>query len=1035
MKRFVYISVFMILFGTTICSAQVKTDSVLSVRFHGESLKKVLSLISENYGIRFSYSDNNIPVDKKIYGTYSGNTIYIIISDILEKEQIGSKSIDNHIVLFSKKHRFFTISGKVINEIDGQPIPYVSIGLEGSSYGTSSNAEGEFVLKVNEFPARLAFHHLTFEKKTIVVDSMEENQTILLNPLPKMLEEVTVKGKRGRYYYDLIEKAYALLQSSSRNFQYGKAFYRQKTKRNNDYTELFEIFYDVKYTKSEIIDWSVLEGRYAMQNTNNDDIFVYNKNYTLLSRLLTIKQPDTEAYITPVNEHVKDYFVIELEELIKSEERLVAVLTYYPKRDIQLPAFSGKLFIDVDTYDILRIEGSILNTDLKMIDFKDGRNTISDYSINLEISFKDQGEQLVMDYVNINHSFKYYFDKVYKGDIYTSSILNFYEHYFPNKEKKFQGRIDFNVSDVYIISKRRYNPDFWAENPVIKRTPLEEKLIEDFNSSSSFAPIFLNNSDEIVFIKEDFGVGESDQIIEKLKQRYPNPSRQKIYVSLDRNHYLPGSELNFKAYLINRWNNKPSYFGSILYVELQEPNGTIISKNKFDLNYGIAIGSITIPAISNSGRYVLCAYTNMDKTNMFSTVLNVEGLDLEKRMGEYLKLYVEPEGGHLVTGLNNKVVIRVHDAFNLPYEGIWKVKNAKNDSIGNFTTNHFGLGSFKIIPEEGEVYYVETNLNDKKMRFDLPDHSREDILLSLSNERENSLGLHLENLDSLLKEDIYIACSSQNKVFSLAKRTVLNTSLDLDLPLNYIPGGSNSIYILTKEGEILSARNLFVNKIPKLDVNLVSATGNKKSNKINLTYKIGDSDTEDISTLAFRFTPLNHEKNVVESAGLLTYMMLDENEFEEVGNIVTEILGECENLCASDHLDNLLLTVRKRNNKNCNSGTSSNVTVGLKEEEQNNDLTAEINKTGYNVNCIVRDSDQIISTLKIPEYNNGKSKENEIIWMPVVEVNGQREAHIKLKNIIWNNEYLLEFEGISETGLLIQYRQIVKPSALLKLRN
>lgn len=86
-----------------------------------------------------------------------------------------------------------TITGKIIDGEKGEPLPGVSITIKGTSRGATTNAKGDYSIKVPNKNSVLTFSFLGYENQEIVVD----NQTIIsvsLAPDAKSLEEVIVVG-------------------------------------------------------------------------------------------------------------------------------------------------------------------------------------------------------------------------------------------------------------------------------------------------------------------------------------------------------------------------------------------------------------------------------------------------------------------------------------------------------------------------------------------------------------------------------------------------------------------------------------------------------------------------------------------------------------------------------------------------------------------------------------------------------------------------------------------------------------------------
>lgn len=95
------------------------------------------------------------------------------------------------------------ISGSITDNITKQPVPFVSIGVIGKSLGTLSNEAGVFEFTVFENQkndsikiAAIGYKPLIFS----VYDYLKEpHKTLIMESLPVILDEVTVKSKKVKY--------------------------------------------------------------------------------------------------------------------------------------------------------------------------------------------------------------------------------------------------------------------------------------------------------------------------------------------------------------------------------------------------------------------------------------------------------------------------------------------------------------------------------------------------------------------------------------------------------------------------------------------------------------------------------------------------------------------------------------------------------------------------------------------------------------------------------------------------------------------
>ena len=88
-----------------------------------------------------------------------------------------------------------SISGKVVSEEDGQPMPGINIVVKGTNSGTVTDISGVYRLTVPANEATLIFSFIGFETQEIKVGA-RNILDIVMKPDPKQLEEVVVTGYR-----------------------------------------------------------------------------------------------------------------------------------------------------------------------------------------------------------------------------------------------------------------------------------------------------------------------------------------------------------------------------------------------------------------------------------------------------------------------------------------------------------------------------------------------------------------------------------------------------------------------------------------------------------------------------------------------------------------------------------------------------------------------------------------------------------------------------------------------------------------------
>ncbi len=102
------------------------------------------------------------------------------------------------------------VKGKITDE-NGTPLPFASIYVNGTTYGTNSNADGEYVLELNRGRHVLVFQYLGYETRREAVEMRGEpiHLNVRLSPSEVILSEYVVSSKRRDPAYEIIEKCIA----------------------------------------------------------------------------------------------------------------------------------------------------------------------------------------------------------------------------------------------------------------------------------------------------------------------------------------------------------------------------------------------------------------------------------------------------------------------------------------------------------------------------------------------------------------------------------------------------------------------------------------------------------------------------------------------------------------------------------------------------------------------------------------------------------------------------------------------------------
>lgn len=764
------------------------------------------------------------------------------------------------------------LSGKIIDSKSKQGIPFANIALKEIYKGTASNSLGDFSFKVDSLPIILVITHLSYEPLEIEV---KDNKPVVfrLTPGKLLLDELVIKAKgNNNYAYDLVNKAYYRISSQYKKNQYGKAFYRQISKNGEQYSELYEMFYDTRFNQNGVDDWAIQEGRYALKLSSADS-FIYNKNFTLMVRLLTVIQPKTEDLIMPISEHVREQYDLSLSEVLFVNNRRVAQIKFTKKTHVKFPAMEGEVYIDLENYNVLKIIGKIVDDNLKFITLKGENGSWENYEVNCEIAFKPLDDKILsLDYMRLGQNFDYYFDGVFTNQVETRSFLTYYEYYTPPKRKKLGGRLTrFNRRDSEILDNIGYNQDFWDENIIVKRTPVETEVISSFEADRSFGSIYLNNKNQIVL--EDYEMDKDPFVIKVKKQlkNYVLPRYgEKVYLHHNKPFYTAGENIWVKSYLVNMATNIPSQKNGSLYVELISPEGSLIFSRLCQLQKGTWHGQLALPDTLPSGEYTLQAYTDwmkkFDENLLFKK--NIEIYDPVESNGIYKRIKMDsvnslkfyPEGGALIESMPMQVGFSATDKFGKGMEIKGKLIGDDGRQVAQIKGNNKGVGSFFILPKANFQYSTMIS-SDEIVSAEFPEVINSGYSIMVNMLKPNAIDISVRGTMKLEGKKIYLFVISNGVLYDRRIGALSRGLYKAEIPKANLPIGVSQILLVDEFEEIHCRRQVFINQPEEVTVkHYLAKKGFRSRERIDMVLELNDENGKAVSNADISISVLDRDK-------------------------------------------------------------------------------------------------------------------------------------------------------------------------------
>lgn len=365
------------------------------------------------------------------------------------------------------------IQGKVVDEISGEPIPFVSIGVIGTNNSTVTNDAGEFVLKNITLPAKLRYSHVSYLLLESEI-STANNLYVKLKAAAINLKTVTIDPYRGER---LVKAALEKTKEFEKENFYGKAFYRQLTTIDGKAKQIYELFYDLKFNVSNVEGWIAKQSRFA---ESNEGISFSMSNQSYLTFLLAGSLFEGRKMGKYVSLKTLKDFEIMVERYIEQKEQDVAVVSckYKGKKKDFYTNFT--YYIGVDDSKIYRLESSAFNLPLKV-------NATSKIPPTVTTVATFNGANTPIPVLE-SISTKLFLHLSTRNRSISPVINSMLTVYQLDNNLNTQNFTELNkkIQDKTVVESIAYNPDFWKNNPIVKQTALEDAFIKMMESKSAF---------------------------------------------------------------------------------------------------------------------------------------------------------------------------------------------------------------------------------------------------------------------------------------------------------------------------------------------------------------------------------------------------------------------------------------------------------------------------------------------------------------------------------------------------------------------
>jgi len=714
-----------------------------------------------------------------------------------------------------------TLSGYIYDRESKEPIWNASVYLDGTSYNTITDVMGRFDLPVGrEMNTRLVISHVKYDKVVCETPFLYLADTIYLEERVTVIDEVIVAKGKGSVKYSQEKKMKAFLRQFLGTTKAGKSCVllneedvqliydsneKLLTARANVPLVIMNklLGYKIHYDLSEF------EARYKNNNLNSKAFMFYCSG---TSSFMDVSNGDPviahnreQIYRGSVSNFVQNLYYRTLDE---SDYKLFV-------NDKEL--LQNECFEIVDTLGstLVRVKPDIINTD--------------DHNSEQMTDNQGSGTHFV-------DAAQYNFLRVsYKRQ--TSEIIFFTDSFW----------ID-SSHILYPMNKIFYSGNMGAQR-------VGDMLPQDYGMS-----VMVNES-----VKSDrFYTEHIQKNFLKQIELFP---QEKLHLHIDREYYVPGERIWFKAYVVNAASNQSLIGSRYVYVDLINSSDSLVHRVKVREENGMFNGHIFLSDMFPEGMYTIQGYTkymdNPEGDYFFRKIIHI-GNVLEPQESKKTKKAISkksrqlsqkeydvsfyPEGGNLLEGTLCKVAFKVLCADGTSEDISGELVDEEGAKITALKTVHEGMGVFGFIPEKGKKYYADC-VNDEGVskRFILPEARRNTYSLVVPSRRNGKLVVGVLGSEDIDKfESFYVLLHCRGEVVYFGEWN--NPEDYLVFPESALPSGVVQILLLDNSLNPLSERLIFSKNDDQAILEFATDKTNYKiRDLVSAALKVTDSNGELLS--------------------------------------------------------------------------------------------------------------------------------------------------------------------------------------------
>ncbi len=485
-KNTVAIALFFIMFAPhrAFCQRGI-LDSAFTFRSGSIKTGNALNIITRRTGYNFSYDSRLIDADAKTRMTFVNTRLGVILDSIMHNDSLSFSVIDRFIIISRTSQKSNNqanasgvkvkyITGTVVDNETGEPLPFATIGLKRSGKGTVSNSNGEFNLNITPDLEKdtLSVSYLGYIGREIPVQkALGGNNTITMQKDFIPIPEILIKNQVPQ---DIIYKVLkAIPQNYGNTPAYMTGFYREGVLKKSElqsYSEAILEIYKSAYSGTLLGDQIKVYKSRKIENIDSRDTLAIRLKAGLSTCLELDGMKNTFDFLSP--EAMNDYSY-RMTDIVTYDDETAYVIDFSQKQNIDLPLYKGSVYINTSDYAVLYASFELNQAFLHQMKNSFVTSQLHGYntwpiSVKYTVSYRKINGRYFLSHVRGD----LVFESKTRKKLFKSQFKVFFELAITqvslNNVTRFERQELAPIHSIFSKTITNYDPTFWGNQDFLK---------------------------------------------------------------------------------------------------------------------------------------------------------------------------------------------------------------------------------------------------------------------------------------------------------------------------------------------------------------------------------------------------------------------------------------------------------------------------------------------------------------------------------------------------------------------------------------